>query len=402
MKQDRKPLAFPEFVTLLALMISMVAMSIDIILPALGIIGDDLQVTDPNDTQLVVSSLFSGFAVGQLLAGPISDSIGRKPTIYAGYLIFIVGCVLSVNATSLDAMLIGRALQGLGAAAPRIITVALVRDSYEGRAMARIMSIIMAIFILVPAIAPAIGQGLIMFADWHITFYFLMLMAFIGLVWFWLRQPETLHPEDKRPFSISAIFLGIKKICSYRAAVGYTLSAGCVYGAFVGYLSSARQVFQSTYHLGTLFALFFGMAALAIGSASICNSRLVMRLGMRMLSKRALLSLTIMSVAFLIPTFLYDGVPPLWLFMAWLLGTFFCIGMLFGNFNALAMEPLGHMAGLGAALVGFVTSMLSLPLGWAVGRLYDGTVVPLVGGFAVLGLLSLGLMIWTEQGREEA
>jgi len=402
MKQDRKPLAFPEFVTLLALMISMVAMSIDIILPALGIIGDDLQVTDPNDTQLMVSSLFSGFAVGQLLAGPISDSIGRKPTIYAGYLIFIVGCVLSINATSLDAMLVGRVLQGLGAAAPRIITVALVRDSYEGRAMARIMSIIMAIFILVPAIAPAIGQGLIMFADWHITFYFLMLMAFIGLVWFWLRQPETLRPEDKRPFSLSAIFLGIRKICSYRAAVGYTLSAGCVYGAFVGYLSSARQVFQSTYHLGTLFALFFGMAALAIGSASICNSRLVMRLGMRLLSKRALFCLTIMSGVFLVPTFLYDGVPPLWLFMVWLLGTFFCIGMLFGNFNALAMEPLGHMAGLGAALVGFVTSMLSLPLGWAVGRLYDGTVLPLVGGFAVLGLLSLGLMIWTEQGREEA
>ena len=399
MKRELKPLAFPEFVTLLALMISMVAMATDIMLPALGIIGQDLHVTDPNDTQLVVSSLFAGFAVGQMFAGPISDSIGRKMTIYIGYFIFITGCVISVTATSLDAMLFGRVLQGLGAAAPRVITVALVRDSHQGRAMARIMSIIMAIFILVPAIAPAIGQGLIAFSDWHGTFYFLIVIAVISLVWFWIRQPETLPEAARVPFSVSRILLGIKEICGYRMAVGYALSAGCVFGGFVGYLSTAQQIFQTTYALGTLFPLYFGMAALAIGSASICNSRLVMRFGMRLLSRRALIALTMMSGAFLVPTLLFGGIPPLWMFMVWLLGTFFCIGMLFGNFNALAMEPLGHMAGLGAALIGSVSTLLSLPLGWLVGFLYDGSVLPLVGGFALLGLISFGLMTWTERGR---
>jgi len=397
MPRAEKTLPFAEFVTLLALMISMVAMATDIMLPALGIIGQDLNVADPNDTQLIVSSLFAGFAVGQMFAGPISDSIGRKKTIYAGYIIFITGCVLSVSATSLDLMLVGRVLQGLGAAAPRVITVALVRDTYEGRAMARIMSITMAVFILVPAIAPAIGQGLIFLSDWHGTFIFLIVMAAIGVIWFWLRQPETLPPEARKPFSIAQLVLGVRDVCSHRRSVGYALAAGCVFGAFVGYLSSAQQIFQTTYGLGALFPLFFGMAALAIGSASVCNSRLVMRLGMRLLTRRALIGLSLLSGVFVVPTLLMGGVPPLWLFMAWLLGTFFCIGMLFGNFNALAMEPLGHLAGLGAALIGSVTTLLALPLGWLIGHLYDGSVLPLVGGFAVLGIISLSLMTWTER-----
>lgn len=400
MKRAIAPLPFPEFVALLALMISMVAMATDIMLPALGVIGQDLNVTDPNDVQLVVSSLFGGFAVGQLFAGPISDSIGRKKTIYIGYLIFVIGCVLSIVAQSLDVMLIGRVLQGLGAAAPRVITVALVRDTYEGRAMARVMSITMAVFILVPAIAPAIGQGLIMLTDWHGTFIFLIAMAIIGFIWFWLRQPETLPVDARKPFSIAHITAGIREVCSYRRSVGYGLTAGCVFGAFVGYLSSAQQVFQTTYQLGALFPLYFGMAALAIGTASVCNSKLVMRFGMRLLSHRALVALTTISAAFLVPTVIYDGVPPLWLFMIWLLGTFFCIGMLFGNFNALAMEPLGHIAGLGSALVGSASTFISLPLGGLIGHMYDGGVQPLVGGFALLGLVSFGLMMWTERSRE--
>lgn len=399
MKQPTKPLAFTEFVTLLALMVSMVAMATDIMLPALSIIGQDLGIADPNHTQLVVSSLFGGLAVGQLLAGPISDSIGRKVTIYLGFIIFIVGCVISVTATSLDAMLIGRVLQGFGAASPRIITVAIIRDTYEGRAMARIMSIMMAIFILVPAIAPAIGQMLITITNWQATFYFLIAMAAIGLVWFWLRQPETLPIAARKSFSITKILLGVKEICGYRATVGYTLSAGCMFGGFVGYLSSAQQIFQTTYGLGSIFPLYFGIAALAIGSASVCNSKLVMKLGMRYLSWRALISLTLLSGIFLIPSIMNNGVPPLWFFMAWLLGTFFCIGMLFGNFNALAMEPLGHMAGLGAALTGSVSTLISLPLGWLIGHLYDGSVLPLVGGFALMGSMSLMLMRWTEQGQ---
>lgn len=399
MKRGQKPLSLPEFTALVALMISIVAMATDIMLPALGIIGHDLAVTDANDAQLIVSSLFAGFAVGQLLAGPLSDSIGRKPTIYIGYLVFIAGCVLSATAGSLETMLAGRVLQGLGAAPSRIITVAMVRDSYEGRPMARVMSIVMAVFILVPAIAPSIGQGLILAFPWQSTFIFLALNAVICFVWFGLRQPETLTPARRRPFSARAIWGGVRMFFGYRIAVGYTFSAGIVFGAFLGYLSSAQQIFQTTYGLGELFPIYFGIAALAIGAASIVNSKLVMKLGMRYLSRLALVGVTFLGAALLIPAAIqWQGVPPLGLFMAWLLPTFFCIGMLFGNFNALAMEPLGHMAGLGAALVGGLQSFISIPLGWAVGNFYDGTVLPLVGGFAMLGALSLLTMTWTERG----
>lgn len=401
MQRDLKPLSLLEFTTMVALMISIVAMATDIMMPALGVIGSELGVEDPNDAQLVISSLFAGFAVGQLVAGPLSDAIGRKRTIYIGYAIFIAGCLTSLYATDLMTMLAGRILQGLGAAPSRIITVAIVRDSYHGRPMARVMSIAMAVFILVPAVAPSIGQGLIIAADWHATFQFLIGMAVICFSWFALRQPETLTPEKHRPFSLKAIYGGIRDFASRRMAVGYTVSAGIVFGAFLGYLSSAQQIFQTTYQLGELFPIYFGIAALAIGTASIVNSKLVMKLGMRYLSRRALIGIIFVSSAMLIGTAAqWQGIPPLPLFMAWLMCTFFCVGMLFGNFNALAMEPLGHMAGLGSALVGALQSFISLPLGWAVGHFYDGTVLPLVGGFAVLATLSILMMSWTEHGQE--
>jgi MFS transporter, DHA1 family, multidrug resistance protein len=398
MNSQPKSISTTEFVALLAMMISIVALSTDMMLPALDIIGQDLGVTNPNDTQLVISSLFLGFATGQLLAGPISDSFGRKPVIYVGYLVFIAGCVLSIFATDYSTMLIGRVLQGLGAACPRIITVAIVRDGYEGRAMAQIMSIVMAVFIIVPAIAPALGQGVIVLFGWRSVFVALMAMAIVSVVWFWRRQPETLKDEDRRAFCLKNIASGIQEACGYRRAVGYTISMGLIFGAFIGYLSSAQQIFQISFHTGQLFPLYFGTAALAIGSASILNSRMVMRFGMRFLTLRALIFAIIISASFLLFIVLTDGVPPMWLFMVWLLANFFCVGIMFGNFNALAMEPLGHMAGLGAALVGALSTFIALPLGWTVGHNFDGGVMPLVAGFAFLGFASLLAMIWAEKG----
>lgn len=397
MKRRTEPLPLPEFVALLAMMISIVAMSTDVMLPALAVMGHDLNVTDPNNAQLIVSALFLGFAVGQVIAGPVSDSIGRKPVIYVGYAIFIIGCLLSIFATDLTVMLIGRVLQGLGAACPRIVTIAIVRDGYEGRAMARIMSITMAVFILVPAIAPAIGQGIILLSDWRMTFVVLMAMAIVSLCWFGVRQPETLASAARRQFSLSNIAGGVAESVRYHAAVGYTLAAGCIFGAFLGYLSSAQQVFQTGFGVGEYFPLYFGAAALTIGAASVFNSKYVMQLGMRYLTWRAVLGMTFVSGVFLIPVFLFDGLPPLWVFMIWLLATFFCVGIMFGNFNALAMEPLGHMAGLGAALVGSVSTFMSLPLGWAIGAAFDGSALPLVMGFTVLGAASVGIMYLTEK-----
>ncbi len=397
MKQPSKPLAIPEFVTMLATMVSILALSIDAMLPALGQIGRDLGVVEPNDVQLVVSAMFLGFAIGQLLAGPLSDSYGRKPVIYAGYVIFIAGCLLSMFATSFAMMLAGRVLQGLGAAAPRIVSMALVRDGYEGRAMARIMSIVMAIFILVPAIAPAAGQAVLLAASWRAIFGVLLGMALLAVVWFGLRQPETLAVEARRKFSLRNVAGGIAEAIGYRAMTGYTLASGLIFGAFIGYLSSAQQIFQSAYSTGDLFVVYFGGVALSLGAASIFNSKVVMRLGMRFMTWRALIGLTALSIAYLPVVLAFGGLPPLWLFVGWLLLAFFCVGILFGNFNAMAMEPVGHMAGLGAALVGSISTFISLPMGWAVGHAFDGTVLPLVAGFGLLGLLSLTAMWWTEK-----
>jgi MFS transporter, DHA1 family, multidrug resistance protein len=400
MDTSSKPRSEAEFVALLALMVSIVALATDIMLPALATIGHDLGVADPNNTQLVVSALFLGFAAGQILAGPISDSIGRKPLVYVGLTVFIAGCLLSIFATNFSEMLAGRVLQGLGASAPRIITLAIVRDCYEGRAMARIMSMIMGVFIIVPAIAPSIGQGVIIMAGWRTTFGLLLVLSSAALFWFAFRQPETLPARLRTPFRFSTIADGILEACSHRTVVGYTITAGLIFGGFLGYLNSAQQIYQTTFNTGMLFPLYFGMAALAIGAAAFVNSMLVERLGMRLLTRRALLGISALSLAFVAPTIAFGGVPPIWLFMGWLLSTFFCVGILFGNLNALAMAPLGHIAGLGAAFVGSLTTFISLPLGWAIGRLFDGGVLPLVAGFAVLGAAGLMIATWTQRNTD--
>lgn len=392
-----KPLRLAEFIVMLAFMVSIVAMATDIMLPALSMIGEDLRVGDPNDVQLVVSSLFFGFSVGQLVVGPISDTYGRKPVIFVGYFVFVVGCILSISSTDLATMLTGRFLQGVGAAAPRIVSTSLIRDGYVGRAMARIMSIIMSVFILVPAIAPSIGQGVILVLPWRYTFVVLLAMAVVAAVWFGVRQPETLARENRRALSLSNLVAGTIEVLSIRTVFGYTISMGFIFGAFLSYLGASRQIFQDALNVGDMFAIYFGVAALALGAASLLNSMLVMRLGMRLLTHWALVALVLVSGAFFAVFQSFDGQPSVSLFMAWQLAAFFCVGILFGNLNALAMEPLGHIAGLGAALIGSISTFISLPFGWLIGQMYDGTVLPLVGGFFSLGLAALIAARWTER-----
>jgi DHA1 family bicyclomycin/chloramphenicol resistance-like MFS transporter len=364
------PLKIPEFVSMLALMGSIVALSIDAMLPALAAIGGDLGLDNPNDAQLVVSVMFLGLAVGQVFAGPLSDSFGRKPVIYVGYLIFVFGCVLSMLAESFAIMLAGRFLQGLGASAPRIVSVALVRDGYEGSAMARIMSIVAAIFIFVPTIAPAIGQAVLLVLHWRAIFALLLVTALVAFVWFAIRQPETLALEARRPFSLSDIAAGTRDVLGHRQVIGYTIALGIMLGAFIGYLSSAQQVFQVAFSTGQWFVFYFGVASLAIGSASVFNARVVVRKGMSYMTSRALLL------------------------------SMFCHGILFGNFNSLAMEPIGHIAGLGAAVVGSLSTLIALPLGWSIGAAFDGTLQPLVAGFAITGTLGILVTRWTEKRLE--
>ncbi len=396
MRRPVKPLPLGEFIPLIALTVSLVAMSTDVMLPALGAIGADLGVTDINDTQLIVTSLFLGFGVGQLVAGPLSDSFGRKRIIYLGFAVFITGCLISMLATSFTMMVVGRALQGLGAAGPRVVPVAIVRDGYEGRAMARIMSFVMAVFILVPTIAPAIGQWFFLAGGWRATFQLLLGMALVALCWFAIRQPETLPASRRRPFSARNIALGFVEVMGVRTAVGYTLCAGLIFGVFVSYLGTSRQVFQDVYGTGTDFPYYFGAAAITIGIGSIFNGQLVMRFGMRRIAFLAFLISSMLSAGFSVYVISVGGLPPLMVFMTWLLATFSCMGFLFGNLNALAMEHLGHIAGLGAAFIGFTSTMIALPLGWLIGQGFDGGVLFLTAGFAGLAFAGLIVMRVTE------
>jgi DHA1 family bicyclomycin/chloramphenicol resistance-like MFS transporter len=394
----RRVLPGGELVALTALLMSLVAMSIDSMLPALADIGRELGVTDANDNQLVVSAMFLGLAVAQMLFGPLSDAVGRRPAIFAGLGIFCAGSVICLVATSFPMILAGRVLQGAGAAGPRIIAVAVIRDQFEGRQMARIMSVVMAVFIIVPTVAPAVGQGVLVFADWRAIFAVLLGQAIISLVWFAVRQPETLAADRRMPLSARRIGAAIAETCTNRIGLGYTVAAGLVSGAFLGYLNSSQQIFVDLYDAGTSFPLYFGGLALAIGAAALLNSRLVERLGMRHLCWRALTTITGLSLGFLVVAWRCDGQPPLWALMVYLVPLFFSIGILFGNFNSMAIEPLGHIAGTAAAVIGSLTTFIGLGLGVPIGHLFDLTVFPLVAGFASLSAAALGVMWWVERG----
>ena len=394
-RQKPEP-SFREFVIIISLMMSLTALSTDAMLPALAQIGSDLGVQNANDRQMVVGILFVGLAIGQLFFGPLSDRTGRKPAVYSGYALYIAGALLSALANGFPFLLVGRLLQGLGIAAPRAVTLALVRDRFAGRAMARVMSFVMTAFILVPMVAPTLGQAILLFSGWRSIFLAFVLLALITWFWFALRMPETLAPASREPFSLDRIAHASLEIVRNRTALGYTLSAGLVSGAFLGYLNSAQQIYQEQYSLGERFPLYFAGVASSIGLASFLNAQLVVRYGMRYLVQRSLfivLGLSMTAVGLALPS---AGQLPLWLLMAYLAIAFFCVGILFGNQNALAMEPLGHLAGIGAAVVGSLSTALSMPVGTVIGRSYNGTVLPLVIGVAVCSALSIIVVLWAE------
>ena len=376
------------------MMISLTALSIDAMLPALPQIGHDLGIANPNDRQLIIAIIFFGAALGQLFFGPLSDKTGRKPAMYAGYAFFITGSLVSVFSISFPMMLVGRIFQGIGLSAPQAVTMALVRDQFEGRRMARVMSFAMTVFVLVPMIAPAIGQGILSIAGWRTIFGSFLLFALITVTWFALRIPETLAPENRSPFSVRRIADSIREILKIRPTLGYTLSVGLIQGIFLGYLNSSQQIFQEQYALGKLFPLFFATISLSLGMASFLNARLVMRYGMRKLAQWALGVAFGLAIIFLGISIILAGQPPLWLLMAYLMMSFFCTGILFGNLNALAMQPLGHLAGIGAAVVGSFSTLISMLLGTLIGRSYNGNILPLVLGMTILSGIAIFVIRW--------
>ncbi|MEL6219010.1 MAG: multidrug effflux MFS transporter [Pseudomonadota bacterium] len=384
----RAPLAFLLF---LALMTSVVAFTIDAVLPALDAISDDLAFRDPNDRQLIVMIVFLGMGLSQPLFGPLADSIGRKRASLVGWGIFLVGSALCGVASNPEAMLAGRFLQGFGAGGPRIIAVAVVRDLYTGRPMARILSIVLTIFMLVPMLAPLVGQWIELWGGWRMIFVFYGAMAAVAALWYGIGVPETLAPEAKRPLTLRPVAQGFAEVLSNRKAMAYTASAACVFGPFLTYLATAQQVLEELYDLGTLFPAAFGLLAIAFAGASFANSRLVMALGMRRLALIGLVSLFLVSLGgALLMVLVTGGQPPLWVFMTLMALVFTCIAILFANFNTLALEPLGHVAGTASAVVMSLSSLGAMPVGLLIAQSYNGSLLPMFGGFALMAAIGLG------------
>lgn len=387
---------FAEFVALMALLMALTALSIDIMLVALPDIAHAYAVTEPNDRQLVITVYMIGFAVGQPLHGPLSDRFGRKPVLAAGLVVFALASLGAAFAPSFGWLLAARAVQGFGAAAPRVVAIAIVRDRFVGRDMARVMSFVMMVFIIIPVIAPAIGEGIVRLSVWPWIFGALFLAAAMAFAWAALRLPETRPAEDRMPLSAGALGGALRKVVTTRSTLGYTVAMGFMFGGLLSYIGSAQQVFVDVYGLGGLFPVVFGAIAAVMALASMTNARLVGRLGMRRVSHVALVGYVAAGAVLAVSGF--PEHPPLPALAAFLAVTFYCFGLIAPNFNALAMEPLGHVAGMGSSFIGFYTTAAGALFGWLIGQAFDGTVRPLIIGFACLGALALLTVLATEGG----
>ncbi len=385
-----KPLGLVEFIALMAMMFAIMAFSIDSLLPALPQIGAELSPDDLNRAQLVVGAFVLGMGAGQLFMGPASDRFGRRSTVLFGLVLYLLASVAAIYSNSLPALLIWRFVQGVGGSAPRTVGVAITRDLYSGRMMARVSSFTFMVFVMVPAIAPYIGQLVINAWDWRAMFVAYILVGLVLGAWFLSRQPETLAPEDQKPFTLARFMRGVREVLSHRRVVIHIAVLTLGFSLLMAYISSAQPIFVDALGVGDRFALFFAAMTVVSSPAALLNAKLVMRLGMS-----RLVSLTYAVQAIIATTLAlawWAGMVPeawaLWVFFAWSCTVFIMNGFNFGNLNALAMEPLGHVAGTGAALIGSISTVLSVVIAVPIGLAYNGTPLPLITGAAVLSVLA--------------
>ena len=388
----RPALGMVEFVLLFALVNCLVALGLDALLPAMRMLEGALNVSDPNRIQLVIPIFILGAVFGEIIAGPLADAYGRKVVILVGLVIFCLGSIISMQASSLDQLLLGRIIQGFGVSGPKIASRAMIRDQYSGDAMARIMSFIFMIFILVPMIAPAIGQWAIGIAGWQAIFVMYLVTAGSGFIWLGLRQGETLPPEKKLPISPATLAANIGLIVRNKQVVAYTISVGFVFGGVLNYLGTAQAIFFDVYDIDKQFPLYYAILAGGIGLAFFANSQLVTRYGMHRLAFMALWGSIFFSLIMLFAAILYSGSPPFSLFMACGFCIFFCNGFLFGNLNTMAMDLMGRVAGLGASVVSSCSSLIGVGIALTIGPFYDQSVIPLYFGFLISGLVGVTLL----------
>jgi DHA1 family bicyclomycin/chloramphenicol resistance-like MFS transporter len=389
--QENQSVKF-EFIALMASLMSIVALAIDALLPAMSTIGISINSIDSNNNQLLITMIFLGLGVGQLLFGPLSDSLGRKPMVYIGFSIFTIASIICVLSPTLEWMIFGRILQGIGLAAPRTIAIAIIRDMYKGDYMAKIMSFITTFFILVPVVAPVIGKFILNLYHWKGIFYVQILMAFLVCIWFWKRQPETLKPEYKIKFNKHLFIDGFKELIKYKVTLGFTIISGFISGAFIVYLSASQIIFENQYGLKEEFPYIFAGLAIGVGLSTFLNGSIVMRLGMWRLSFIAIIVFSLNALLYVL-LFWNAANPSLAILLAFMAIQFFTIGFIFGNIRAIAMEPIGHIAGIGAAITGFVSTIMAVPIANYIGSFINTTALPLFVGFSVFGVFSILIFI---------
>ena len=388
------PLKTSEFVVIIAMSFATIAFSIDAMLPALPEIGHALTPQNLNRAQLIVTSFLLGLGLGTLFTGPLSDAFGRRRILLGGYGIYIIGAVLGYLAGSLELMLAARVLQGIGAAGPRVVAVAVVRDIYSGRQMAKLMSFVITVFMLVPVIAPSIGAVIITLSGWRVIFVAFVIFALISSIWFSLRQPETLPVEKRRKFQLGPLWGGVKEVLANRSVRITIAVQALLSGVLYAMLSSAQQVFEITFDQGANFPLWFGAIAIIAGASGLLNAKLVIQLGMVFLVRSALICVMLISFSLLVIIWL-DLMPARLYFPGFLVfmtSVFFMIGMTLGNLNAIAMEPMGHIAGMAASIISAIATVIGVVIAVPIGLAFDGTPLPLMIGVFCCVALSLGLM----------
>lgn len=380
---------YGEFVTLTACLMALNALAIDVMLPALQLIGERLAVPDPNARQLTITSYVLGFGIAQLVYGPVSDRFGRKPVLVFGLIVYALAGALAAAAWSFPALLAFRAVQGIGAASTRVMAISLVRDRFAGRQMASVMSLVMMVFMAVPILAPSLGEAIMFVTGWRAIFAAVAILGVAVTIWSMIRLPETLPVERRRPLTLAKVVEAFRIVLTNRLSLGYAFGTALVFGCLFAFLNSAQQVYVGIYGLGPWFPVAFSGSAVLIAVASFINSRLVERFGMRRLSHSALVGFAVLSAMLAAAAHFSDGPVPFPIFFA-LISLIFCLfGFIGTNFNALAMEPLGHVAGTASSVLGAIQTFGGGMLGALVGAAFDGTTTPLGLGFAVLSLAAL-------------
>ncbi|NTJ43464.1 multidrug effflux MFS transporter [Agrobacterium larrymoorei] len=384
-------ISFRERIALYALLTSLTSLSIDALLPGLRQIGEEVTQSPLLSTRHIISIFIFGMAFGELIIGPISDAMGRKKALLLGLGIYIFGTIIAMLANSLEMIVFGRFLQGVGVSGPKIATRAMIRDQFEGNAMARVMSLMFTLFILVPMIAPALAQGLIAVAGWRSVFVAYLLIATSLGLWMILRQPETLDITARIPFRPRHLIRNSWRILLKANVTLLIIATGIVFGAQLVYLSIAADLFFDAYGIDEAFPLLFAMLATGVGLASFTSARLVQRFGMNTMARAGFITLASTGCLMLLAYLTLNNHLPLPALMIFLFTAFFAIGILFGNLNALAMRSLGEVAGLGASFIASGSSFVATLFAVSIGSLYDGTAFALAIGFCLAGIAALFL-----------